>query len=293
MNSPHSRPLYIDKALPRAAPHRVAYAMCGVPDWFVAAVLAAVALAAALLATRRCGIPSPMGPWYSDMMMPVLRTGRFPGELGPWLVPPCLVPPCCAGCAPAAAYLCCRSRSPGALLRLPLPATTAVPADMVKLHAQHGPLFLVEFPWAPDVDGWDPGGCHKSPFGGGGDSEGRLPHKCAQGECTVADAGFHSALQHIPNHACSITLPCSCWDPGARSTPMAKHTSASSKLATSLLQAAYMMVMASCHACPSVTFRRRLAQPAFTPKAIRGYLPRMQAIAEQAVQKWAAEGDIL
>lgn len=145
MNSPHSRPLYIDKALPRAAPHRVAYAMCGVPDWFVAAVLAAVALAAALLATRRCGIPSPMGPWYSDMMMPVLRTGRFPGELGPWLVPPCLVPPCCAGCAPAAAYLCCRSRSPGALLRLPLPATTAVPADMVKLHAQHGPLFWWSF----------------------------------------------------------------------------------------------------------------------------------------------------
>lgn len=196
--------------------------------------------------------------------------------------------------------LCARCR----LLVLPLSLSRCPPPAATSCHhcrsCRHGetsrparPVVLVEFPWAPDVDGWDPGGCHKSPFGGGGDSEGRLPHKCAQGECTVADAGFHSALQHIPNHACSITLPCSCWDPGARSTPMAKHTSASSKLATSLLQAAYMMVMASCHACPSVTFRRRLAQPAFTPKAIRGYLPRMQAIAEQAVQKWAAEGDIL
>ncbi|EFN56777.1 hypothetical protein CHLNCDRAFT_144261 [Chlorella variabilis] len=38
---------------------------------------------------------------------------------------------------------------------------------------------------------------------------------------------------------------------------------------------------------------KRLAQAAFTPRAIRGYLPRMQAIAEQAVQKWAADGDIL
>jgi cytochrome P450 len=42
-----------------------------------------------------------------------------------------------------------------------------------------------------------------------------------------------------------------------------------------------------------LVLRRRLAQAAFTPKAIRGYLPRMQAIAEQAVQKWAQEGDIL
>ncbi|EFN56775.1 hypothetical protein CHLNCDRAFT_144259 [Chlorella variabilis] len=38
---------------------------------------------------------------------------------------------------------------------------------------------------------------------------------------------------------------------------------------------------------------KRLAQAAFTPRAIRGYLPRMQTIAEQAVQKWAADGDIL
>ncbi|KAL4444057.1 hypothetical protein ABPG75_011794 [Micractinium tetrahymenae] len=38
---------------------------------------------------------------------------------------------------------------------------------------------------------------------------------------------------------------------------------------------------------------KHLAQAAFTPKAIRGYLPRMQATAEEAVQKWAAQGDIL
>lgn len=38
---------------------------------------------------------------------------------------------------------------------------------------------------------------------------------------------------------------------------------------------------------------KRLVQAAFTPKAIRGYMPRMQAMAEEAVQKWAAQGDIL
>lgn len=38
---------------------------------------------------------------------------------------------------------------------------------------------------------------------------------------------------------------------------------------------------------------KRLAQAAFTPKAIRGYLPRMQASAEEAVRKWADQGDIL
>jgi hypothetical protein len=38
---------------------------------------------------------------------------------------------------------------------------------------------------------------------------------------------------------------------------------------------------------------RRLTQAAFTPKAIRGYLPRMQTVAEEAVAKWSAEGDVL
>lgn len=38
---------------------------------------------------------------------------------------------------------------------------------------------------------------------------------------------------------------------------------------------------------------KRLVQAAFTPKAIRGYMPRMQAMAEEAVAKWAAQGDIL
>ncbi|KAI3427118.1 hypothetical protein D9Q98_007055 [Chlorella vulgaris] len=43
----------------------------------------------------------------------------------------------------------------------------------------------------------------------------------------------------------------------------------------------------------SYTRIKRLAQAGFTPKAIRGYLPRIQAIAEEGVQRWAAEGDIL
>lgn len=38
---------------------------------------------------------------------------------------------------------------------------------------------------------------------------------------------------------------------------------------------------------------RHLAQAAFTPRAIRGYLPRMQATAEEAVAQWAAQGTIL
>ncbi|KAL4444062.1 hypothetical protein ABPG75_011799 [Micractinium tetrahymenae] len=38
---------------------------------------------------------------------------------------------------------------------------------------------------------------------------------------------------------------------------------------------------------------KRLVQAAFTPKAIRGYMPRMQAMAEEAVHKWTAQGDIL
>lgn len=186
MNSPHSRPLYIDKALPRAAPHRVAYAMCGVPDWFVAAVLAAVALAAALLATRRCGIPSPMGPWYSDMMMPVLRTGRFP--------------------------------------------------DMVKLHAQHGPLFWWSF------------------LGRRMLMVGTLEAvtRVHLGEGVIVRADYPTSVRKLLGP----------W--GTLNT----HGKAHIRI-------------------------KRLAQPAFTPKAIRGYLPRMQAIAEQAVQKWAAEGDIL
>ena len=38
--------------------------------------------------------------------------------------------------------------------------------------------------------------------------------------------------------------------------------------------------------------RRRLAQAAFTPKAVRGYLPRMQASAEEAARMWAEQRDI-
>ncbi|EFN55595.1 hypothetical protein CHLNCDRAFT_134129 [Chlorella variabilis] len=160
--------------------------MCGVPDWFVAAVLAAVALAAALLATRRCGIPSPMGPWYSDMMMPVLRTGRFP--------------------------------------------------DMVKLHAQHGPLFWWSF------------------LGRRMLMVGTLEAvtRVHLGEGVIVRADYPTSVRKLLGP----------W--GTLNT----HGKAHIRI-------------------------KRLAQPAFTPKAIRGYLPRMQAIAEQAVQKWAAEGDIL
>lgn len=39
--------------------------------------------------------------------------------------------------------------------------------------------------------------------------------------------------------------------------------------------------------------RRRLTMAAFTPKAVRGYLPRIQTAAEKLVSKWAAAGDVL
>lgn len=37
---------------------------------------------------------------------------------------------------------------------------------------------------------------------------------------------------------------------------------------------------------------RRLLQAAFTPRALRGYLPRMQASAQAAVRKWAGQGEM-
>ncbi|PSC75274.1 cytochrome P450 [Micractinium conductrix] len=38
---------------------------------------------------------------------------------------------------------------------------------------------------------------------------------------------------------------------------------------------------------------KRLTMAAFTPKAVRGYLPRIQTAAEKLVSKWAAAGDVL
>lgn len=43
---------------------------------------------------------------------------------------------------------------------------------------------------------------------------------------------------------------------------------------------------------PPSPIRRRLTQAAFTPAAVRGYLPLVQASAEAAVRKWEAQGDI-
>ena len=37
---------------------------------------------------------------------------------------------------------------------------------------------------------------------------------------------------------------------------------------------------------------RRLLQGAYTPQAIRAYLPRLQAAAEAAVREWVAAGEI-